>query len=72
MLKNRVHLPLVFFGILKEVLYKHNSNYFKEAEKVLVKAYMIELTYRYVKTPLGQSLVENFTKNFDAVRNILE
>lgn len=55
-------------------LYKYNPNYFKGAEKDLVKPYMIELTYRYVKTPLGKSLVENFTENFDfdAVRNMLE
>ncbi|MDR6784952.1 hypothetical protein ABIE26_003650 [Pedobacter africanus] len=55
-------------------LYKYNPNYFKGAEKDQAKPYMIELTYRYIKTPLGQSLVENFTENFDfdAVRNILE
>ena len=55
-------------------LYKYNPDYFKGAEKNPVKPYMIELTYRYVKTSLGQSLVENFTKNFDfdAVRNMLE
>jgi len=55
-------------------LYKYNPNYFKGAEKDQAKPYMIELTYRYVKTPLGQSLVENFTKNFDfdEVRNMLD
>lgn len=55
-------------------LYQYNPDYFKGAEKSPVKPYMIELTYRYVKTSLGQSLVENFTKNFDfdAVRNMLE
>ncbi|MES2418150.1 MAG: hypothetical protein V4541_08165 [Bacteroidota bacterium] len=55
-------------------LYKYNPDYFKGAEKNLAKPYMIELTYRYVKTQLGQSLVENFTENFDfdAVRNMLE
>ncbi|MBB2144472.1 hypothetical protein GM921_03175 [Pedobacter sp. LMG 31464] len=55
-------------------LYKYNPDYFKGAEKNPAKPYMIELTYRYVKTPIGQSLVENFTENFDfdAVRNMLE
>jgi len=55
-------------------LYKYNPDYFKGSEKNQVKPYMIELTYRYVKTPLGKSLVENFTENFDfdAVRNMLE
>lgn len=46
-------------------LYKYNPDYFKGAEKNPAKPFMIELTYRYVKTPLGQSLVENFTENFD-------
>jgi len=34
---------------------------------------MIELSYRYVKVPAGQRLVENFTKNFDfsAVQKML-
>jgi len=55
------------------VLYKYNPDYFKGSENNPAKPYMIELTYRYVKTPLGQNLVENFTKNFDfdAVRNML-
>lgn len=55
-------------------LYKYNPEYFKGAEKNQAKPYMIELTYRYVKTTLGQSLVENFTNNFDfdAVKNLLE
>lgn len=55
-------------------LYKYNPEYFKGAEKNLAKPYMVELTYRYVKTTLGQSLVENFTNNFDfdAVRNMLK
>ncbi|WP_199141536.1 hypothetical protein [Pedobacter sp. ASV12] len=55
-------------------LYRYNPDYFKGSEKNPAKPYLIELTYRYVKTPLGQSLVENFTKNFDfdAVRNLLE
>lgn len=54
-------------------LYKYNPDYFKGAEKNPAKPYMIELTYRYLKTPLGQSLVENFTENFDfdAVRGLL-
>jgi hypothetical protein len=54
-------------------LYRYNPEYFKGAEKNPVKPYMIELTYRYVKTPLGKSLVENFTENFDfdAVRSTL-
>ncbi len=56
------------------VLYKYNPDYFKGSEKNPTKPYMIELTYRYVKTTLGKSLVENFTQNFnfDAVRNMLE
>jgi len=55
-------------------LYKYNPDYFKGSEKNPAKPYMIELTYRYVKTPLGQSLVENFTNSFDfdAVRAMLE
>ncbi|NII82708.1 hypothetical protein [Pedobacter sp. SG908] len=55
-------------------LYQYNREYFKGAEKNPVKPYMIELTYRYVKTTLGKSLVENFTENFDfdAIRNMLE
>jgi hypothetical protein len=55
-------------------LYQYNPDYFKGSEKNPAKPYMIELTYRYVKTPLGKSLVENFTDNFDfdAVRNMLE
>lgn len=55
-------------------LYKYNSNYFKGAEKSPAKPYMVELTFRYVKTQLGKSLVENFTENFDfdAVRKMLE
>lgn len=55
-------------------IYKYNPEYFKGAEKNLAKPYMVELTYRYIKTTLGQSLVENFTNNFDfdAVRNMLE
>lgn len=54
-------------------LYKYNPDYFKGAEKNPAKPYIIELTYRYVKTPLGKSLVENFTENFDfdAVRDML-
>lgn len=54
-------------------LYQYNPDYFKGSEKNPAKPFMIALTYRYVKTPLGQSLVENFTKNFDfdAVRNML-
>ena len=56
------------------VLYKYNPDYFKDSEKNPAKPYMIELTYRYVKTTLGKNLVENFTKNFDfdAIRNMLE
>jgi len=55
-------------------LYQYNPDYFKGSEKNPVRPYMIELTYRYIKTPLGKSLVENFTENFDfdAVRNMLE
>ncbi|WP_288882197.1 hypothetical protein [Pedobacter panaciterrae] len=55
-------------------LYQYNPDYFKGSERNPVKPYMIELTYRYVKTPLGKSLVENFTENFDfdALRNMLE
>ncbi|NRF40126.1 hypothetical protein [Pedobacter foliorum] len=55
------------------MLNKYNPDYFKGAEKNPAKPFMIELTYRYVKTPLGQSLVENFTENFDfdALRNML-
>jgi hypothetical protein len=55
-------------------LYKYNPDYFKGSEKKPAKPYMIELTYRYVKTSLGQSLVENFTNNFDfdAIRGMLE
>lgn len=56
------------------VLYKYNPDYFKGSEKNPAKPYMIELTYRYVKTTLGKNLVENFTRNFDfdAIRNMLE
>lgn len=56
------------------VLYKYNADYFKGLEKNPAKPYMIELTYRYVKTTLGKNLVENFTKNFDfdAIKNMLE
>ncbi|MES2427873.1 MAG: hypothetical protein V4560_12920 [Bacteroidota bacterium] len=55
-------------------LYKYNPDYFKGSEKNPAEPYMIELTYRYVKTLLGQNLVENFTNNFDfdAVRGMLE
>lgn len=55
------------------ILYKYNPDYFKGSEKNPAKPYMIELTYRYLKTPLGKSLVENFTENFDfdAVRDLL-
>ena len=55
-------------------LYQYNPDYFKESEKNPAKPYMIELTYRYIKTTLGKNLVENFTRNFDfdAVRNLLE
>jgi hypothetical protein len=55
-------------------LYQYNPDYFKGSEKNPAKPYMIELTCRYVKTPLGKSLVENFTENFDfdAVRNMLK
>ncbi|MBO9674276.1 MAG: hypothetical protein J7577_12580 [Sphingobacteriaceae bacterium] len=56
------------------VLYKYNPDYFNGSEKNQAKPYMIALTYRYVKTPLGKNLVENFTENFDfdAIRNLLE
>lgn len=56
------------------VLYRYNPDYFKGSEKNQAKPYMIELTYRYVKTTLGKNLVENFTENFDfdAIRNMLE
>lgn len=55
-------------------LYQYNPDYFKGSEKNPARPYMIELAYRYVKTSLGKSLVENFTENFDfdAVRNMLE
>jgi len=56
------------------ILYKCNEDYFKGAEKNPAKPYLIELTYRYINTPLGKSLVENFTENFDfdAVRSLVE
>lgn len=56
------------------ILYKYNPDYFKGSEKNPAKPYMVELTYRYVKTVLGKNLVENFTENFDfdAIRNMLE
>lgn len=55
-------------------LYKYNPGYFKGAESNPAKPFFIELTYRYVKTPLGKSLVENFTSNFDfdAIKNLVE
>ncbi len=55
-------------------LYQYNADYFKDSVKNPAKPYMIELTYRYVKTQLGKNLVENFTENFDfdAVRDMLE
>jgi len=56
-----------------DVLYKYNPEYFK-ANSSPVSPRMIELAYRYVKTPLGERLVENFSNNFnfDAVRKMLE
>jgi hypothetical protein len=55
-------------------LYKYNPDYFKKTELNPAKPYLIELSYRYINTSLGKSLVENFTDNFDfdAVRNLLE
>ncbi|HEU4575287.1 MAG TPA: hypothetical protein VFS36_09820 [Chitinophagaceae bacterium] len=55
-------------------LYKYNPEYFKGAETNPVKPRFIELAYRYINTPAGKSLVENFTNNFnfDGVRNMLE
>jgi hypothetical protein len=55
------------------VLYKYNPEYFKGSEVNPTKPYLIELTYRYVNTTVGKSLVENFTNNFDfdAVRALI-
>jgi hypothetical protein len=55
-------------------LYKYNPEYFKGAETNPVKPRFIELAYRYINTPAGKSLVENFTNNFnfDGIRNMLE
>lgn len=56
-----------------DVLYRYNPEYFKTNSSTIAPR-MIELAYRYVKTPLGQNLVDNFTNNFDfdAVRKMLE
>ncbi|KMQ71101.1 hypothetical protein [Chryseobacterium koreense] len=55
-------------------LYQYNPDYFKGSETNPTKPYQIELTYRYINTILGKSLVENFTENFDfeGVRKLLE
>lgn len=57
-----------------DVLYKYNPAYFKSATTAPAKPQLIELSFRYVKVPAGQRLVENFTKNFDfkAVQRMLE
>lgn len=58
-----------------DILYKYNPDYFKSNPSAPATApRIIQLTYRYVKVPLGQSLVANFTSNFDfaAVRAMIE
>ena len=54
-------------------MYKLNPTYFSKDTANPAKPQMIELSYRYVKVPSGQRLVENFTKNFDfsAVQKML-
>ncbi len=70
--------PFTFSGFWDSkagvILYKYNPAYFNGAEENPAKPYLIELTYRYINTALGKSLVENFTGNFDfdAVRGLLE
>lgn len=56
-----------------DVLYKYNPEYFKGNASPIAPR-MIDLAYRYVKTPLGDKLVDNFTRNFDfeAVRKLIE
>jgi hypothetical protein len=55
-------------------LYKLNPVYFSKDAAGPAKPQLIELSYRYVKVPAGQRLVENFTKNFDfaAVQKMLQ
>jgi hypothetical protein len=56
-----------------DTLYKYNPAYFKDNIPP-AKPRFIELSFRYVKLPLGQRLVENFTKNIDcnAIQQLLE
>ncbi len=57
-----------------DVLYQFNPKYFKNNMVAPATPQMIELSFRYVKVPVGQKLVENFTKNFNfkAVQELLQ
>jgi hypothetical protein len=57
-----------------DVLYQLNDDYFAKGVVNPAKPQLIELAYRYVKIPMGQKLVENFTEHFDfgAVAQLLK